>query len=230
MTNSFWKDHFSANVTKFAPNDFRRQVGKTVGGAPVGDDQIALIVEHIVSCLRLGPTVRAMDLGCGNGLITSHVAKHVAHVTGVDFTPGLLDLAIQFHKRENISYVLGDVLALHLPDGCDVVWAWELIQHLQKSDLTDFVRSLRRMIRSGGRAGIFGIPDELRREVFYDSVTKRRFAERMDRQGRPHIGTWFCASELVTWFEKEGFEAAVVEQPSDLYTAHYRFDLVVELQ
>lgn len=51
-----------------------------------------LVGEMILKTGRLTPEVRLLDYGCGTGLLGLYLLSHVKHVTGIDTSPGMLDV------------------------------------------------------------------------------------------------------------------------------------------
>jgi 2-polyprenyl-6-hydroxyphenyl methylase/3-demethylubiquinone-9 3-methyltransferase len=86
-----------------------------------------------------------VDLGCGAGLLAPHVAgKGYWHV-GVD----LSRTALRQAAEHGVQPVVGDVLAVPLPDGCaDCVVAGEILEHV--TDLPAAVAEACRLLRAGG--------------------------------------------------------------------------------
>ena len=230
VRRSYWLEHYSALATGPSDSDMKRQVGKTVGGEPVNDGQIDILVGHLRSTLNLQLGMSALDIGCGNGFVTCRLASYVSRVIAVDFTSSLLNVAASCNARSNISYILGDARNLPVLELSDVAWAWELLQHLDASEVGLFAKSLTRTTSNGAQIGLYGIPDKMKRSEFYDTAKKRLFAKKMDVRGTPHMGTWFEPKQLARRFENEGFEAEVVSQPPDFYTSFYRFDLLLRRQ
>ena len=48
--------------------------------------------ETILQTERLTPEARLLDYGCGTGLLGLYLLPHVKHVTGIDTSPGMLDV------------------------------------------------------------------------------------------------------------------------------------------
>lgn len=101
---------------------------------------------------RLRPGQRLLDLGCGPGTITADLARVVApgRVLGIDNAPAIVERARrEIPAAENLSFAVGDVYALDLPDGSvDVVHAHQVLQHL--IDPVAALRELRRVLAPGG--------------------------------------------------------------------------------
>ncbi len=112
------------------------------------------------------PTDRVLDCACGTGDLTRAFADAGAKaVTGLDFTPEMLEIARsrrlspQESTTENISYVQGDAQKLPFEDeSFDIVSIAFGIRNVARPPqaLTEF----RRVLRSGGRLIIleFGRP------------------------------------------------------------------------
>ena len=64
------------------------------------------------------PTWRVLDLACGTGDITFEMAAAGRHVTGLDITPRMLEIARSkpAASRSRVGFVAGDMMALPFPD------------------------------------------------------------------------------------------------------------------
>ena len=75
-------------------------------------EYIVKIVNFILQHAK--PKSRSLDLGCGPGLYTSHLADEMHTVTGIDFNKASIEYAT--HKRKDIEYILGDYI-MNYPTG-----------------------------------------------------------------------------------------------------------------
>lgn len=92
---------------------------------------------------------RALDVGCGAGLLCEPLARLGADVTGVDAAEANLDAARE-HARGSglaIEYRWGDVGQLGLT-GYDLVTAMEVIEHV--ADKPAFLGALAAALKPGG--------------------------------------------------------------------------------
>jgi 2-polyprenyl-6-hydroxyphenyl methylase/3-demethylubiquinone-9 3-methyltransferase len=92
---------------------------------------------------------RALDVGCGAGLLCEPLARLGADVTGVDAAEANLDAARE-HARGSglaIEYRWGDVGQLGLT-GYDLVTAMEVIEHV--ADKPAFLAALAAALKPGG--------------------------------------------------------------------------------
>ncbi|HVU91024.1 MAG TPA: class I SAM-dependent methyltransferase [Jatrophihabitans sp.] len=105
--------------------------------------------------LRLLPpgTRRALDVGCGEGLLTRELAAAgVPAVVGVDRDAGQLDLARA--AGGGPSYILGDFLTTDLGESFDFVATIATLHHV---DLRTGLRRLRSLVAPGGRLVVIGL-------------------------------------------------------------------------
>jgi SAM-dependent methyltransferase len=107
---------------------------------------------YLLPHLRSGQ--RVLDVGCGPGTITIDLARRVApgRVIGIDRADQALAAARSAAAEagvDTVSFEIGDVYALDLPDGSvDVVHAHQVLQHL--TDPAAALREMARVCRPGG--------------------------------------------------------------------------------
>jgi ubiquinone/menaquinone biosynthesis C-methylase UbiE len=98
----------------------------------------------------LHPTAawNVVDLGCGSGAFTRRLAQRFGfHITGIDISPGLIELANREALDKNFeSYVVGDLMATGLPDNSvDCVVYSGVLHHLTTPEVR--LKALREAIR-----------------------------------------------------------------------------------
>jgi demethylmenaquinone methyltransferase/2-methoxy-6-polyprenyl-1,4-benzoquinol methylase len=108
-----------------------------------------LTVEEVVR-----PGDRVLDACCGTGDLALAARAAGAEVTGLDFSPAMLERARR--KSPAVEWVEGDLLALPFPDGSfDAATVGFGIRNV--SDLDDGLAELARVLRPGGRLGCLEI-------------------------------------------------------------------------
>jgi len=78
----------------------------------------------LIAELKLSGTEHVLDLGCGDGALTSQLASLVpkGRVVGIDFSQSMIEVARQ-HAQSNLSFVLLDIRQLAIDNEFDVVFS-----------------------------------------------------------------------------------------------------------
>ncbi|MFD3404848.1 class I SAM-dependent methyltransferase [Kribbella sp. NPDC058693] len=109
---------------------------------------------------------RALDIGCGEGMLTRSLRDAVPDVTGIDLDTPSLELARGYD--DDISYVHGDFLAYPLElSSYDVVASVATLHHV---DARTGLLRMRSLVRPGGVLAVVGLarpnlPRDLPREA-----------------------------------------------------------------
>ena len=108
-----------------------------------------LTVEAVVQ-----PGDRVLDACCGTGDLALAAEREGGIVTGLDFSPAMLDRARR--KSDTVTWIQGDLLALPFEDGTfDAATVGFGVRNVE--DIEAGLRELRRVLRPGGRLGILEI-------------------------------------------------------------------------
>ncbi|MBA8887952.1 2-polyprenyl-6-hydroxyphenyl methylase/3-demethylubiquinone-9 3-methyltransferase [Dokdonella fugitiva] len=95
---------------------------------------------------------RALDVGCGGGLLSEALARAGANVTAIDLAPAVLDVA-RLHLHESgvkVDYreVAVEALAADMPGAFDVVTCMEMLEHVP--DPASVIRACATLLKPGG--------------------------------------------------------------------------------
>jgi 2-polyprenyl-3-methyl-5-hydroxy-6-metoxy-1,4-benzoquinol methylase len=109
-----------------------------------------------------------LDVGCGDGLNAVLLARMGARVTGLDVSPGALEVArrraVVNGVADRVTLVCAPIEEAELPEGSfDVVWGDGILHHVL-DDLERVVRRLVGWVRPGG-AIVFAEPINLNRTL-----------------------------------------------------------------
>jgi len=100
------------------------------------------------------PGDRVLDACCGTGDLAIGAARAGAQVTGIDFSPRMLERARR--KLHSVTWVEGDALALPFPENSfDAATVGFGVRNV--ADLALALAELRRVLRAGGRLAILEI-------------------------------------------------------------------------
>jgi len=92
-----------------------------------------------------------LDVGCGSGVITSHLGKRGARAIGIDANPRAIDFARERFGTEDVSFHLGLVdEAFSLDCRVDKIYCLELIEHVYRPQAVTMLERFRGLLRPGG--------------------------------------------------------------------------------
>ncbi|MGK3202950.1 class I SAM-dependent DNA methyltransferase [Amycolatopsis sp. MEPSY49] len=91
----------------------------------------------------------AVDVGCGPGHFTAYLASLGVDASGIDLSPGMIDLARQAHPE--LRFEVGSMTDLALPDAsvAGVLASWSLI-HIPDESVPVTLAHFRRVLRPDG--------------------------------------------------------------------------------
>jgi 2-polyprenyl-6-hydroxyphenyl methylase / 3-demethylubiquinone-9 3-methyltransferase len=107
---------------------------------------------------------RLLDIGCGGGLLCEALARHGAHVSGIDMAPAMIEVA-RLHAHESqlqIDYHLSsaDQFVAQATSPFDVITCMELIEHVPSPPA--LLAAIARLLRPGGDLFVSTINRSLR--------------------------------------------------------------------
>lgn len=107
-----------------------------------------MVVPHIVKAADVGSRSKVLDLCCGHGNVTNELVKTQADVTGLDFSPAMLEMARA--SVPNAQFVEGDAMNLDFSDASfDAVTIGFGMPHVP--DPPKVMSEARRVLRTDGK-------------------------------------------------------------------------------
>lgn len=97
---------------------------------------------------------RALDIGCGEGMLTRQLREVVPSVVGIDLDEPSIELAGR-QPAGGLDYVVGDVLTYPFePASFDLIASVAALHHL---DTADGLRRMDQLLRPGGTLAVVGL-------------------------------------------------------------------------
>ncbi|MDD2755001.1 MAG: methyltransferase domain-containing protein [Methanothrix sp.] len=106
----------------------------------------------LIADLLLEGDERILDIGCGDGRITAHLAGLVPNgsVLGIDLSPEMIGFASSKHAGQtNLSFQVGDASSLHFIEQFDLVVSFACLHWIP--DHLPVLKSVQQSLVPGGR-------------------------------------------------------------------------------
>ena len=149
---------------------------------------------------------RALDVGCGGGILTESLDACGARVTGIDMAEGPLAVA-RLHQSESGTEVdyrrtTAEELAASEAGRYDVVTCLEMLEHVP--DPSQVVRSCAALVRPGGDVVFSTINRNPKSFLF--AVVGAEYVLRLLPKGTHEYDKFIRPSELEAWARGAGLE------------------------
>ena len=171
---------------------------------------------HQINPLRLGwidslcglAGKRALDVGCGGGILAEAMAGLGASVTGIDLGEKVLRVA-DLHALESgaqVRYerIAVEDLAARDPQGWDVVTCMEMLEHVP--DPESAVRACARLVRPGG--WVFFSTINRNPKAFMLAIVGAEYVLKLLPRGTHSFEKFIKPSELLGFARRNGLEPA----------------------
>lgn len=148
---------------------------------------------------------RALDVGCGGGLLSEALAKAGALVTAIDLAPAVLDVA-RLHLLESglvVDYreLSAEALAAETPAAYDVITCMEMLEHVP--DPASVIRACAALLNPGGR--LFLSTLNRTPQSFAAAIVGAEHVLRLLPRGTHHYAQFIKPSEMASDLRAAGF-------------------------
>jgi ubiquinone/menaquinone biosynthesis C-methylase UbiE len=122
----------------------------------LGGRHHAAFRQHILELAQLGVGEEVLDVGCGTGLTTLHIAEQYPECTisGIDLSPKMIEVARRDASARGLDLDLrvGSITDLPYPEAAfDVVLTNIMFHHLDLAEKRQAVAEIARVLKAGGR-------------------------------------------------------------------------------
>ena len=149
---------------------------------------------------------RALDVGCGGGLLSEALAKAGAQVTAIDLAPAVLEVA-RLHLFESglaVDYreISVETLAAEMPASFDVVTCMEMLEHVP--DPGSVIRACAALLKPGGK--LFLSTLNRTPAAFGAAILGAEHLLRLLPRGTHHYAQFLKPSEIAADLRASGLE------------------------
>jgi SAM-dependent methyltransferase len=162
-------------------------------------------VDNLLELASITARDEVLEIGCGVGRIAREIAPHCRSWTGADISANMLAHAstrLQGLKNTQLVHLKGVSLDLFAENSFDVVYATNMLAHLDEMDRWQYVQEAFRVLRPGGRIFIDNIDMESDAgwSMFSNDAIRYR-----DIQRPPYMPRFSTAAEFMAYANRAGF-------------------------
>jgi ubiquinone/menaquinone biosynthesis C-methylase UbiE len=197
---SMWRDTGSADAAT------ARELAARLERRARADDEVEARDAYL-GLLGIADGQRVLDVGCGSGAVTRAIARRVGDrgvAVGLDPSPALLEVARELAREaglgDRIELYEGSALRLPFPDrSFDAVLCATVLSHVPGGEAA--IPELVRVLRPGGRLGVFDMDTDMTTFTHPDrALTRRIVAAASDATA---VDGWL-ARRMPSLFEQAG--------------------------
>jgi 2-polyprenyl-6-hydroxyphenyl methylase / 3-demethylubiquinone-9 3-methyltransferase len=150
---------------------------------------------------------RALDVGCGGGILSDAMARRGAEVLGIDLAGKALKVA-QLHAIEaatpHVAYreVAAETLAVEMPGSFDVVTCMEMLEHVP--DPASVIAACGQLLKPGGSAFFSTINRNAKAFAF--AIVGAEHVLKLLPKGTHEYARLIRPSQLAAWCRAAGLD------------------------
>lgn len=153
---------------------------------------------------------RALDVGCGGGLLCESLAREGAMVTGVDASAPLIEVAREHARLAGlgITYVAGSIeeFAASAPQPFPVITCLELIEHVEAPEM--LLREMAGLLAPGG--SLFLSTLNRTPMAFATAIIGAEYVAGLLPRGTHDYARFIRPAELAAWLRGAGLQLSEI--------------------
>lgn len=230
----YWDNHRNIKINN--EKDLLYQVGKTVSSKPIDKYQFDIIVKDLLKELKITAEDNVIDLCCGNGLLTKYIAINAGFVLGIDFSAKMIKNANYYNAGDNIEYVHHDVIKINeltnniKSKQINKVIIYDAIAYFSSQEFSNILESLNQSLVSNHSILLGNVLLQENKWKFYNTF-KRKLNYLINNKilgDSKGLGKWWELNDLQNIINRFNYKMKLIHQDSNLYSAHYRVDILLE--
>ncbi len=147
---------------------------------------------------------KVLEIGCGTGLLSAEISKMDVHLTAIDVSESLIEIARKNNDENGIDFRLENACSMTFPDhSFDILIGSSVFHHL---DVDLAIREFNRVLNPGGKL-VFTEPNMVNPQIALQKnwpYLKRKMGDSPDE-------TAFIRWKLKKQLMKGGFEQVQIE-------------------
>ena len=106
----------------------------------------------IINALGLDSTKEVLDAGCGNGSLAKYISPIVKHITGIDYSERMIEVATRnVEGYHNITLEKMDITKLKFPENSfDAIYCMGVFEYLSTEKYPKVINAFQKIIKPGG--------------------------------------------------------------------------------
>ncbi|MBW8072538.1 MAG: methyltransferase domain-containing protein [Ferrovum sp.] len=226
------KFSYDAHARTCAPDDFLRQIRRTVHDEPISDMQLHMIMEAIRNGLQLQPDDALIELACGNGLLSVQLFDACRSYLGTDISDYLISVAKKhFERLPNHRFEVQSGIECvnreSQPEYFTRALCYAGFQYFGDQDILHILTTLYKRFTRLERIFLGNLPDRARIADFF---THRIPGEDELSDPGTALGAWRTREALAQLADAAGWQAVFSVMPPEFHAAHYRYDVTLTRQ
>lgn len=168
-------------------------------------------IAYIEKCAGGLKGKRALDVGCGGGLLTEALAARGAEATGIDLADEALEVA-KLHGLESgiaarYRAISAEALAAEQPGQYDLVCCLEMLEHVP--DPSSVLRAIATLVKPGGTVVLSTI--NRNPKAYALAVLGAEYVLNLVPRGTHDYQKFIRPSELAAWARAAGLEPVEIK-------------------